>query len=74
MLKQLTAQQIERLASRPGVRRSAVEDFLNTVDANHDAVEARRSLQADARRHGWGAETRGAIEEGIELVTKGFPY
>lgn len=60
----LTPEQIERLASREGVRRVAVENFLGSLDGS-SAVDAFQNLRADARSYGWNEATRTAIADGI---------
>jgi hypothetical protein len=68
----LTATQIQELASRKGVRRTAVENFLTTLGNEGAAGErgARLNLAQDARDYGWNAATQSAIQRGINLYFK----
>lgn len=60
----ISAEKIEELASRPGVRRIAVENFLSTLgDMTYE--EARANLDLDRRSYGWNDETYGAIWTGL---------
>lgn len=67
-MRPLTAQEIDKLASRKGVRRIAVENFLGTMGER--ALDAYANCQADARSYGWNASTRNAILAGITLANK----
>lgn len=70
MLKPLTNEQITALASRKGVKKVAVENFLMTVDTNQTAGDAYENLSADARSYRWNAATTNAIRAGILLASK----
>lgn len=63
----LTPTDITKLASRRGVRKIAVENFLSTLGHEGPAGEAgaRRNLYADAASYGWNAATVNAINAGI---------
>jgi len=63
---ELTIQQIEELASRPDVRRIAVENFLMSLDDLTHA-EAVANLHLDAGLYKWNSQTKKAIREGIKL-------
>ncbi len=69
-LRQLTAQEIETFASRKGVKRIAVENFLMTVTANETCDAAFANVQLDAQLYGWNAATKDAIIRGIYLASK----
>lgn len=60
----LTIKQIEELASRPGVKRIAVENFLDTLQGmtQGNAID---NLNLDMRSYGWNAATVRAIRQGI---------
>jgi hypothetical protein len=67
MLGKLSAQQIERLASKPKVKRIAVENFLISIQ-NDTIKEAEGNLRLDASLYRWNTETINAIKEGIRLA------
>lgn len=68
MLKALTPVQIDRLASRPGVRRGDVENFLMSMHhGDTDAHSSYENARMDARSYGWNDATLGAIVDGIAL-------
>lgn len=52
------------LSKRPGVRPSAVINFLSTLRGNK--VDAVQNLKLDARLYRWNDATVEAIKEGIE--------
>jgi hypothetical protein len=62
----ITAAQIQKLASRTGVRRIAVENFLGTL-GNEGAWAAKQNLCLDASFYNWNAATQTAISRGIDL-------
>ena len=62
----LTTEKIQELASRKGVRRIAVENFLSTL-GTLSRFEATQNLYMDAAAYNWNAATITAIREGIEL-------
>ena len=66
-MRELTTQEIEKLASRKGVKRIAVENFLMTVTNNKTASIAYSNLFMDSRLYKWNAATVKAIQKGIEL-------
>lgn len=66
-MRKLTIPEIEKLASRKGVRRIAVENFLMSVTANPNAYIARLNLNYDARLYKWNSATVRAIRSGIKL-------
>lgn len=55
---------IEAYASRPGVNRVAVENFLGSLEGM-TYQEAVANCEMDARIYGWNHETVGAIREGL---------
>ena len=63
----ITREQIETLASRNGVRRIAVENFLGTLGLEGSALAAKLNLRQDARDYKWNAATQSAIARGIDL-------
>jgi hypothetical protein len=65
--RELTGAEIEALASRPGVKRVAVENFLMSCHCNGDIRAALFNLEADEWSYGWNAATVQAIRAGIEL-------
>ena len=67
-MRKLTAEEIEKLAMRKGVKRIAVENFLMTVTNNANERNARMNLEMDARLYKWNAKTVRAIGEGIQLA------
>ncbi len=60
----LLAARIEALASMPGVNRTAVENFLGTMD-DMDQSAALANLELDAKSYKWGTQTARAIQQGI---------
>lgn len=66
-MKTLTREQVERLASRKGVKRTAVENFLGTLGGS-SREEALVNLELDARSYKWTAKTVKAINDGIDLA------
>jgi len=68
-MKKLTFNEIEKFASKKGVRRIAVENFLMSMGTNPMYAEA--NLDMDTRLYGWDLKTRNAIRAGIGLAMKG---
>jgi hypothetical protein len=66
----LTSAQIEKLASRKGVRRIAVENFLMScpLETGLDMTYAYGNLEMDAASYKWNAATVKAISQGIALA------
>jgi len=61
----LTHEAIQQLAARPGVKKTAVENFLSTMgDSLPDAIA---NLVKDAKSYGWTVETIRAIALGVVL-------
>ena len=67
-MRRLTSEEIEKFASRKGVKKIAVENFLATMGSN--PMEAHMNMGADAKSYGWNAATQNAIRAGIELAKK----
>lgn len=63
----LNAEQIEKLASRKGVKKIAVENFLGSLYGNQTASDAYANLSMDARSYKWNAATVKAISDGIRI-------
>lgn len=63
----IKAAQIEDLSNRPGVKKTAVENFLSSLDDDMTYQEAVANCEADARIYRWNYETSGAIREGLVL-------
>lgn len=60
----LSTARIQELASRPKVRKIAVENFLSTLDGM-TYQEAVGNCELDKRSYRWNDETSGAIREGL---------
>jgi hypothetical protein len=67
----LTGVEIEKLASRKGVQRMSVENFLATM--GDDAMGASMNVAQDARSYKWNAATVKAIRDGILLAKRPAP-
>lgn len=60
----LSPSQIQEFASRPKVKKTAVENFLGSLyDVSYQ--EAVANCEMDARSYKWNHETVGAIREGL---------
>ena len=69
-MRDLTSAEIEKFASRKGVRRIAVENFLGSLgDAGSEANEI-ANAKHDAGLYGWKKPTVAAINAGIHLAYK----
>ena len=69
-MRKLTRDEIEKLASRPKVRRIAVENFLGSMP-DIDPIYTAMNMHADARSYGWNTATVAAIMTGITLAECG---
>lgn len=69
-MAKLTHEQIEQLATREGVKRIAVENFLTSLDGL-TLYEAMGNLKLDARSYKWDARTVKAIRDGININFNG---
>ena len=67
-MRELTLKEVENFASKPKVRRIAVENFLYTVTNNPNVFGAYMNLDMDARLYRWNRETIKAIKDGIRLT------
>ena len=67
-MRKLTAEEIEKLAMRKGVKKIAVENFLMTVTNNANERDAWMNLEMDARLYKWNVKTVRAIGDGIQLA------
>ncbi len=67
-MRELTMEEIEKLATRPGVKKIAVENFLMTVHHNTAVHAALYNLAMDAKLYGWNRATVNAILAGIKLA------
>lgn len=68
MMRKLTMEEVEEFASRPGVKRIAVVNFLSTVHNNDDIVVALKNLVLDAGLYSWNRKTVSVIADGIFLA------
>ncbi len=68
VMRSLTSQEIDRLATSEKVRYPAVINFLSSLSGNksNDIM----NLGCDAKQYGWNSPTVGAILKGIELAYK----
>lgn len=66
VMRKLTGPEVEELASRSGVRRIAVENFLTTFPLDLNPMYQNMNLIADARAYGWNQETIQAIRDGLQ--------
>jgi hypothetical protein len=67
-LRELTKEEIEKLATRPNVRKIAVENFLMSM--GNDERTAMLNLSYDAGLYKWNVATVKAIRDGIQLAKK----
>jgi hypothetical protein len=67
-MRALTSAEIEGLASRPGVKRIAVETFLLTLDLPAGYRGNAANARADARAYHWNEATLQAILDGILMA------
>ena len=69
-MRYLTPTEIEELASRKGVRRIAVENFLGSMGTDLSEHENLRNLQQDNACYRWNMATQSAIAAGIKLAAE----
>ena len=69
-MRKLTDAEITKFASRAGVRKIAVENFLGSLGYAGSARDEVRNMRADATSYKWSAATQNAIEAGIKLAYK----
>ena len=67
-MKILTNEQIDKLASRKGVRKVAVENFLGTLYENCNRSEQMANMYQDAAVYRWNGATVNALRAGIDLA------
>ena len=65
-MRELTVEEIQKLAAEPDVRRIAVENFLMSMGDN--ASVARLNLRLDSNLYHWNHQTFNAILDGIRLA------
>ena len=68
-MRTLTESEIEKLASRKGVRRIAVKNFLGTM-ADYGVVAAQANLKYDGKIYQWSPATVAAIMAGIRMASQ----
>lgn len=69
-MRRLTTEEIEKFASRKGVRKIAVENFLGTLTANPNRYCAVQNVYLDQSLYRWNSATVKAILDGIDLACK----
>lgn len=70
-MRNLTSEEIEKLASRKGAKRVAVENFLMSAFYENTRLEdVFGNLDNDTRSYKWNSATYNAIKAGILLSTK----
>lgn len=69
-LRRLTEDEVNRFASRKGVKKIAVENFLISVTANEIKYNAVQNAYYDQRLYKWNSATLKAILDGIDLACK----
>jgi hypothetical protein len=69
ILRELTREEIAKLANRKGVKKIAVENFLSSM-GNVDSWVALQNLEYDTHLYKWNKATVRAIHRGIELACK----
>jgi len=70
-MRQLTSVEIEKYASRKGVKRVAVENFLGSIGYAGSLAGELRNMYDDARAYRWNSATQNAIAAGIKKAYKG---
>jgi len=68
----LTNEEIEKFASRKGVKRIAVENFLMSMPYEIGRVNNLRNLEMDGQLYKWNFSTKQAIKAGIVMLYKKF--
>ena len=72
-MRDLTTSEIEMLASKPHVKRIAVENFLGTLDTSIGYSGNARNARMDAQLYKWNQVTLNAILAGIMLSANNKP-
>ena len=67
-MRKLSLEEVEGFASRSGVKRIAVENFLMSM--GNDAKTAYLNLRLDTTLYGWNLGTVKAIGDGMRLASK----
>lgn len=67
-MRKLSLDEIKKFASRKGVRRIAIENFLMSMGSNYD--HALINLEIDTQLYKWNKRTIKAIRDGISLASK----
>jgi len=65
-MRKLSSEEIERFASRSGVKRIAVENFLMSMGSS--SRDATLNMHHDALIYRWDDKTVKAIQDGIQLA------
>jgi hypothetical protein len=65
-MKELTHDEIEKYASRKGVKKIAVRNFLGTLGGAGSAAGELANMRSDAASYKWNAATVAAITAGIK--------
>jgi hypothetical protein len=69
-MRDLNFEEIDTLASRKGVRRVAVVNFLSTLGHAGSKSGELYNLSMDAGLYKWNSATQNAIRRGIEISYK----
>jgi len=67
-MRELTIEEIRELANQPGVRKTAVENFL--ISMGNNRMIAFYNLALDAKLYKWNTATVLAIIKGIRLASR----
>lgn len=67
-MRYLTGDEIDTLANRTGVKKTAVQNYLSSM--GDDPMAADINLKQDAKSYKWNAATVKAIRDGILLAKK----
>ena len=67
-MRELRDSEIAELATRPGVKKMAVENFLFSMPDNITAHGQRANAMMDAKLYRWNAATLDAIMSGIAMA------
>jgi hypothetical protein len=70
MFRELTIDEINKYASRKGVKRIAVENFLGSLGLAGSMRGELINMQSDAVLYGWNSATQNAITAGIKKAYK----
>lgn len=67
-MRQLTNEEIEKLATKKNVKAIAVYNFLGTLDESIGFIGNNYNCLSDAKAYKWNAPTRNAIQKGILMA------